>query len=159
MISNTRKSDAGMYVCVGTNMVGERDSETAQVTVFGEPSIIILWAKSNRCCCRCGDVTAAATSKLKRISLLSHQNGQPSSAGPSTRWSWKMRRWSSTARCKGTRSPTSVGGKTTLMFRVGGEQRFALKFFNLITKGKQKAFVFCMRGRSADSSLRSSPLH
>lgn len=36
MISNTRKSDAGMYVCVGTNMVGERDSETAQVTVFGE---------------------------------------------------------------------------------------------------------------------------
>lgn len=35
MISNTRKSDAGMYVCVGTNMVGERDSETAQLTVFG----------------------------------------------------------------------------------------------------------------------------
>ena len=35
MISNTRKSDAGMYICVGTNMVGERDSETAQVTVFG----------------------------------------------------------------------------------------------------------------------------
>lgn len=25
-----------MYICVGTNMVGERDSETAQVTVFGE---------------------------------------------------------------------------------------------------------------------------
>ena len=37
MISNTRKSDAGMYICVGTNMVGERDSETAQVTVFGRP--------------------------------------------------------------------------------------------------------------------------
>lgn len=35
MISNTRKSDAGIYICVGTNMVGERDSETAQVTVFG----------------------------------------------------------------------------------------------------------------------------
>lgn len=35
MISNTRKSDAGMYICVGTNMVGERESETAQVTVFG----------------------------------------------------------------------------------------------------------------------------
>ncbi|TRY72933.1 hypothetical protein DNTS_001127, partial [Danionella cerebrum] len=30
MISNSRKSDAGMYICVGTNMVGERDSETAQ---------------------------------------------------------------------------------------------------------------------------------
>lgn len=38
MISNTRKSDAGMYICVGTNMVGERDSETAQVTVFGKAS-------------------------------------------------------------------------------------------------------------------------
>uniref|UniRef100_A0A8C5GU17 Roundabout, axon guidance receptor, homolog 2 (Drosophila) n=1 Tax=Gouania willdenowi TaxID=441366 RepID=A0A8C5GU17_GOUWI len=39
MISNTRKSDAGMYVCVGTNMVGERDSETAQVTVFGKHTV------------------------------------------------------------------------------------------------------------------------
>lgn len=25
-----------MYICVGTNMVGERESETAQVTVFGK---------------------------------------------------------------------------------------------------------------------------
>nr|XP_043888906.1 roundabout homolog 2 isoform X5 [Solea senegalensis] len=40
MISNTRKSDAGMYVCVGTNMVGERDSETAQVTVFERPAFL-----------------------------------------------------------------------------------------------------------------------
>uniref|UniRef100_A0A8C5GT74 Roundabout, axon guidance receptor, homolog 2 (Drosophila) n=1 Tax=Gouania willdenowi TaxID=441366 RepID=A0A8C5GT74_GOUWI len=40
MISNTRKSDAGMYVCVGTNMVGERDSETAQVTVFERPTFL-----------------------------------------------------------------------------------------------------------------------
>lgn len=62
MISNTRKSDAGMYVCVGTNMVGERDSETAQVTVFGERWIVILWAESIRRCC---DATAAATSTLK----------------------------------------------------------------------------------------------
>lgn len=38
MITNARRSDAGMYVCVGTNMVGERDSETAQVTVFGKNS-------------------------------------------------------------------------------------------------------------------------
>ncbi|XP_036420349.1 roundabout homolog 2 isoform X2 [Colossoma macropomum] len=40
MISNTRKSDAGIYVCVGTNMVGERDSETAQVTVFERPTFL-----------------------------------------------------------------------------------------------------------------------
>ncbi|KAJ8392076.1 hypothetical protein AAFF_G00078820 [Aldrovandia affinis] len=40
MISNTRKGDAGMYVCVGTNMVGERDSETAQLTVFERPTFL-----------------------------------------------------------------------------------------------------------------------
>ncbi|XP_055053199.2 roundabout homolog 2 isoform X6 [Misgurnus anguillicaudatus] len=40
MISNTRKSDAGIYICVGTNMVGERDSETAQVTVFERPTFL-----------------------------------------------------------------------------------------------------------------------
>lgn len=36
MISHTRKSDAGMYVCVGTNMVGERDSDPAELVVYGE---------------------------------------------------------------------------------------------------------------------------
>uniref|UniRef100_A0A6Q2XZY9 Roundabout, axon guidance receptor, homolog 2 (Drosophila) n=1 Tax=Esox lucius TaxID=8010 RepID=A0A6Q2XZY9_ESOLU len=40
MISSTRKSDAGMYICVGTNMVGERDSETAQLTVFERPTFL-----------------------------------------------------------------------------------------------------------------------
>lgn len=36
MISHTRKTDAGMYVCVGTNMVGERDSDPAELVVYGE---------------------------------------------------------------------------------------------------------------------------
>lgn len=36
MITYTRKSDAGKYVCVGTNMVGERDSEVAELTVLGK---------------------------------------------------------------------------------------------------------------------------
>ncbi|XP_018420477.1 PREDICTED: roundabout homolog 3 [Nanorana parkeri] len=40
MISNTRKTDAGMYVCVATNMVGERDSEPAQLVVFERPTFI-----------------------------------------------------------------------------------------------------------------------
>lgn len=40
MISNTRKSDAGMYVCVGTNMVGERDSDPAELVVFERPVFI-----------------------------------------------------------------------------------------------------------------------
>ncbi|KAI9519821.1 hypothetical protein NQZ68_024682 [Dissostichus eleginoides] len=34
MITNTRKSDAGKYICVGTNMVGERESEIAELTVL-----------------------------------------------------------------------------------------------------------------------------
>lgn len=44
MISNTRKSDAGMYVCVGTNMVGEKDSDPAELKVFGESphSVVFL---------------------------------------------------------------------------------------------------------------------
>ncbi|XP_078416540.1 roundabout homolog 1 isoform X3 [Cetorhinus maximus] len=40
MITNTRKSDAGKYVCVGTNMVGERDSEVAELTVLERPSFV-----------------------------------------------------------------------------------------------------------------------
>ncbi|XP_063799817.1 roundabout homolog 3 isoform X4 [Pseudophryne corroboree] len=40
MISNTRKTDAGMYVCVATNMVGERDSEPAQLVVFERPTFV-----------------------------------------------------------------------------------------------------------------------
>lgn len=39
MITNARKSDAGKYVCVGTNMVGERESEIAELTVLGNFSL------------------------------------------------------------------------------------------------------------------------
>lgn len=42
MISNTRKSDAGMYVCVGTNMVGEKDSDPAELVVFGKFTVLSL---------------------------------------------------------------------------------------------------------------------
>ncbi|NXQ98095.1 ROBO2 protein, partial [Sagittarius serpentarius] len=34
MLASTRKSDAGIYVCVATNVVGERDSEPAELVVF-----------------------------------------------------------------------------------------------------------------------------
>uniref|UniRef100_A0A673V2C3 Roundabout guidance receptor 1 n=1 Tax=Suricata suricatta TaxID=37032 RepID=A0A673V2C3_SURSU len=40
MITYTRKSDAGKYVCVGTNMVGERESEVAELTVLERPSFV-----------------------------------------------------------------------------------------------------------------------
>ncbi|KAM4565686.1 roundabout homolog 1 isoform 3-T3 [Odontesthes bonariensis] len=40
MITNARKSDAGKYVCIGTNMVGERESEVAELTVLERPSFV-----------------------------------------------------------------------------------------------------------------------
>uniref|UniRef100_A0AAX7UA07 Roundabout, axon guidance receptor, homolog 3 (Drosophila) n=1 Tax=Astatotilapia calliptera TaxID=8154 RepID=A0AAX7UA07_ASTCA len=40
MISHTRKSDAGMYVCVGSNMVGERDSDPAELVVYERPVLV-----------------------------------------------------------------------------------------------------------------------
>ncbi|KAL6115992.1 uncharacterized protein ACO6RY_00702 [Pungitius sinensis] len=40
MISHTRKSDAGMYACVGTNMVGERDSDPAELVVYERPVLV-----------------------------------------------------------------------------------------------------------------------
>lgn len=46
MISNTRKSDAGMYVCVGTNMVGEKDSDPAELVVFGESFLLCQFANT-----------------------------------------------------------------------------------------------------------------
>ncbi|XP_063058470.1 roundabout homolog 2-like [Engraulis encrasicolus] len=39
-IASTKKSDAGMYVCVASNMVGERDSEMAQLSVFERPTFV-----------------------------------------------------------------------------------------------------------------------
>uniref|UniRef100_A0A663F3U9 Ig-like domain-containing protein n=1 Tax=Aquila chrysaetos chrysaetos TaxID=223781 RepID=A0A663F3U9_AQUCH len=38
MLASTRKSDAGVYVCVATNVVGERDSEPAELVVFERPA-------------------------------------------------------------------------------------------------------------------------
>ncbi|NXY78740.1 ROBO2 protein, partial [Glareola pratincola] len=34
MVTSTRKSDAGVYVCVATNVVGERASDPAELVVF-----------------------------------------------------------------------------------------------------------------------------
>lgn len=43
MITNARKNDAGKYICVGTNMVGERESETAELTVLGKHTCTVFW--------------------------------------------------------------------------------------------------------------------
>ncbi|NXW44846.1 ROBO2 protein, partial [Nyctiprogne leucopyga] len=34
MLANAQKSDAGIYVCVATNVVGEKSSEPAELVVF-----------------------------------------------------------------------------------------------------------------------------
>ncbi|XP_058483526.1 roundabout homolog 2-like isoform X3 [Solea solea] len=39
-ISNTKKTDAGIYVCVASNMVGEKESEKAQLSVFERPLFV-----------------------------------------------------------------------------------------------------------------------
>ncbi|XP_072740943.1 roundabout homolog 3 [Ciconia boyciana] len=38
MVASARKSDAGVYVCVATNVVGERDSDPAELVVFERPA-------------------------------------------------------------------------------------------------------------------------
>ncbi|XP_030685397.1 roundabout homolog 3 isoform X1 [Nomascus leucogenys] len=40
MMSDTLKSDAGMYVCVASNMAGERESAAAEVMVLERPSFL-----------------------------------------------------------------------------------------------------------------------
>lgn len=114
MISNTRKSDAGMYICVGTNMVGERESETAQVTVFGRPCLSSPKNENKTHIPRVVGLTVLISDSG------TVQSGQPSCGGPSTRWSWRTRRWSSAARCKETLTPTSAGGRTTWTCPVEG---------------------------------------
>lgn len=49
MITNARKSDAGKYVCVGTNMVGERESEIAELTVLGNHTSNHMSSIQNKC--------------------------------------------------------------------------------------------------------------
>lgn len=56
MITNARKSDAGKYVCVGTNMVGERESEIAELTVLGNFSFLCS-IRSLRCALHKHDYT------------------------------------------------------------------------------------------------------
>uniref|UniRef100_A0A8U8B1T3 Uncharacterized protein n=1 Tax=Geospiza parvula TaxID=87175 RepID=A0A8U8B1T3_GEOPR len=38
MVASAHKSDAGVYVCVATNVVGERNSEPAELVVFERPA-------------------------------------------------------------------------------------------------------------------------
>ena len=68
MITNARKSDAGKYICVGTNMVGERESEIAELTVLGKTLSVCL-------------------SVCQSVSLPVCQSASQPSVGPSLYWS------------------------------------------------------------------------
>ncbi|KAG7243172.1 hypothetical protein INR49_016547, partial [Caranx melampygus] len=40
IISNTKKRDAGMYTCSGTNLAGERESDPAELVVYERPVLV-----------------------------------------------------------------------------------------------------------------------
>lgn len=104
MISNTRKSDAGMYVCVGTNMVGEKDSDPAELVVFGKFTVylspstafVIIRAKGNN--------------KLIFNIIFVNQRGPCLYGGRSIRWSWPKILWTFSVRFRGIQPPLSAGG-------------------------------------------------
>lgn len=75
MISQARKTDAGMYVCVGKNMVGERDSDPAELVVYGEYRTEV-WNNF-------GEEKGLVSSLLP---LAPPQNAQCWYGGRSTRW-------------------------------------------------------------------------
>lgn len=110
MISHTRKNDAGMYVCVGTNMVGERDSDPAELVVYGGyPDIYAV-------------NTPFKEHKLDVFDALNFLQNVPCWCGGRwTRWWWRRRRSTSCARSTETRLPPSDGAERKGSFPAGGE--------------------------------------
>lgn len=108
MLASTRKSDAGVYVCVATNVVGERDSEPAELVVFGE------W----------GNVTSEGWGELGVVTeglMAPLQSGQRLARGPSTRRCWWTGRQSSPARRWGTLGRRLAGARRRVRCHQEGE--------------------------------------
>ncbi|XP_038817142.1 roundabout homolog 2-like isoform X3 [Salvelinus namaycush] len=93
MISHTRKSDAGMYVCVGTNVVGERDSDPAELVVYGESRVCVCVC-ARVFVCNSGSLFAERPVLMRRpvnqvvmeeetIDFLCEVHGDPA---PTVRW-------------------------------------------------------------------------
>lgn len=108
MISHTRKSDAGMYVCVGTNMVGERDSDPAELVVYGEFQLFIELCSSNK--------EHKMTPSLLLQSVLCWYEGRW------TRWSWRKRLLTSCVRSTEIPPPLCDGAERKGSFPAGGER-------------------------------------
>lgn len=84
MVASTHKSDAGVYVCVATNVVGERDSEPAELVVFGVWGFHVWGVRE------VGALLLGLTA--------TPQNAQHLARGPRTRWCWWRARRSLPAR-------------------------------------------------------------
>lgn len=88
-----------------------------------------------------------------RIFFPHLQSDRPSFAGPSTRWCWRMRRWSSVARWPETPSPTFAGGRMTWTSLAGGKTTRELQ--NQASVGIRVTILLLpLLVASAESSLR-----
>lgn len=107
MVASTHKSDAGVYVCVATNVVGERDSEPAELVVFG------AWGFNFRGVREVGALLVGLTA--------SPQSAQHLARGPRTRWCWWRGRRSLPARRWGIRSQRRAGARRRVKCHREGE--------------------------------------
>lgn len=44
VISNARKEDSGVYICIGFNAAGQRESDPARLSVLGRSTLITYYA-------------------------------------------------------------------------------------------------------------------
>lgn len=75
MITNSRKSDAGKYICVGTNMVGERESEIAELTVLGKINtfaIDVFFGKCYSASLCPNDISVAVSVSLENVHYMQY---------------------------------------------------------------------------------------
>lgn len=107
MVASTHKSDAGVYVCVATNVVGERDSEPAELVVFG------AWGYNVWGVREVDAVLVGLTATL--------QSAQRLARGPRTRWCWWRGRRSLPARPWGIRSRRRAGARRRVKCHWEGE--------------------------------------
>lgn len=107
MVASTHKSDAGVYVCVATNVVGEKDSEPAELVVFG------AWGFNFGGIREVDAILVGLTATL--------QSAQHLARGPTTRWCWWRGRRSSPVRRWGIRSRRCAGARRRVKCRWEGE--------------------------------------
>ncbi|KAM6043177.1 roundabout homolog 3 isoform 3-T3 [Chlamydotis macqueenii] len=111
MLANTRKSDAGVYICVAANVAGERASEPAQLVVFG------AWGRAHHFW-GAGDKQGVRPTPVGLT--VAPQNGRHSARGRSAKQCWWQGRRSFPARRWGTRGRRLVGARRRASCRREG---------------------------------------